>query len=175
MRVKDRATTLPCEMGDATAVYPGTFDPITNGHLDILARAASVFPRVVLAVAGNAGKQPMFSLDQRVALCRQAVAETGLDGIEVRPFDGLLVRFARSCGAGAIVRGLRATSDFEYEFQLALTNRMLEPEVESVFFMTSKQYVFLSSSSAKEIARHGGDVRRFVPDCVAEAMIEFTG
>jgi len=159
-------------MAEATAVYPGTFDPITNGHLDILARAASVFPHVVLAVAENAGKQPMFTAEKRVALCRQAVKESGLEGIDVRLFDGLLVRFARSCDASAIVRGLRATSDFEYEFQLALTNRMLEPQVESVFFMTSKEYVFLSSSSAKEIARYGGDVRRFVPNCVARAMLK---
>ncbi len=162
-------------MDEATAVYPGTFDPITNGHLDILTRAASVFPRVILAVAENAGKQPMFPVERRVSLCRRAIDEVGLKGVEVQRFDGLLVRFARSCNAGAIVRGLRATSDFEYEFQLALTNRLLEPRVESVFFMTSKKYVFLSSSSAKEIARYGGDVRRFVPDCVARAMAAIYG
>lgn len=162
-------------MREMTAVYPGTFDPITNGHLDILARAASVFPHVILAVAENGGKQPMFSIGRRVSLCRDAVTEAGLEGVEVRRFDGLLVRFARSCGAGAIVRGLRATSDFEYEFQLALTNRMLDPLIESVFFMTSKQYVFLSSSTAKEICRYGGDVHRFVPDCVARAMADLTG
>jgi len=152
----------------ATAVYPGTFDPITNGHCDLVQRAARLFARVVVAVAANPAKQPAFPVDQRVALAREAL--DGCDGVEVRPFDSLLVDFARECGAGIILRGLRAVSDFEYEFQLAGMNRRLAPELETIFLTPAEQYAYISSSLVREVAALGGDVSPFVHPSVAAAL-----
>ncbi len=150
------------------AVYPGTFDPITNGHADLVARAAPLFERVVVAIAENPGKQPGFSLDDRIALARLALA--GLRNVEVRGFDSLLADFMREIGAGVILRGLRAVSDFEYEFQLASMNRYLIPEAETLFLTPAEQYSFISSSLVREIARLGGDVSSFVHPAVQQAL-----
>lgn len=147
-------------------VYPGTFDPITNGHLDIIARGAKVVDRLIVAVAVNSGKGPMMSLEDRVALTRdvttEAARETGIT-IEVRPFSSLLVQFAREVGAHVIIRGLRAISDFDFEFQLAGMNYRLDPSIETVFLMASERHQFISSRFVKEIAWLGGDVSSFVP------------
>ena len=154
----------------AIAVYPGSFDPITHGHIDIVRRARKLFGTLYVAVVANPHKQPYFTLEERVEITQAALAEEGVNGIEVISFDGLLVDCARERGADAIVRGLRANSDFEYEFQMALTNRDLAPEFESVFFMTAKRYSFLSSSIVKEICVYGGDVSTFVPRSVETAL-----
>lgn len=154
----------------AIAIYPGSFDPITYGHIDIARRARKLFARLVIAVVANPHKNPLFTLEERVLLTRQALRDEGLNGIEVTSFDGLLVECARAHGADAIVRGLRANSDFEYEFQMALANRDLAPEFESVFFMTAGKYSFLSSSMVKEVCTYGGDVSSFVPQSVARAL-----
>ena len=142
------------------AVYPGTFDPITNGHSDLVVRAARMFDRIILAVAENSEKSPLFSLEERIGLADQALG--GIDNVEVVGFSGLLIDFARKAGAGVILRGLRAVSDFEYEFQLASMNRRLEPKLETVFLAPAENYTFVSASLVKEIARHGGDVGAFV-------------
>jgi pantetheine-phosphate adenylyltransferase len=160
------------------AVYPGSFDPITNGHLDILGRAAAVFDRVVIGVLENPRKTPLLPVDTRIAVIREALgtdARAILDRVEVRSFDGLTVDFARANHATAIVRGLRAVSDFETEMQLAHNNRVLAPDVDTVFFMTSVQNGYVSSSLVKEIASFGGDVSTMVPAAAraaVEAMIE---
>jgi pantetheine-phosphate adenylyltransferase len=154
----------------ALAIYPGSFDPITYGHIDIARRARKLFDKLVIAVVANPHKNPLFSLDERVKLTRAALEEEDLNGIEVTSFDGLLVECARAHGADAIVRGLRANSDFEYEFQMALANRDLAPQYESVFFMTAGNYSFLASSMVKEVASYGGDVSNFVPASVAKAL-----
>ena len=151
-----------------TVVYPGTFDPITNGHADIVARASRLFDRVILGVAVNAGKNPAFSLDERVALARQALA--GVERLEIVPFSSLLVDFVRECGAGVVLRGLRAVSDFEYEFQLAGMNRRLAPEVETLFLTPAEQYTYISSGLVREIAALGGDVSEFVHPVVEQAL-----
>ena len=150
------------------AVYPGTFDPITNGHADLITRAAPLFERVVVAIAENPGKQPGFSLDDRIALARLALA--GLRNVDVRGFDMLLADFVREIGAGVILRGLRAVSDFEYEFQLASMNRHLIPTAETLFLTPAEQYSFISSSLVREIARLGGDVSSFVHPAVQQAL-----
>jgi len=150
---------------DGTAIYPGTFDPLTNGHTDLIARAARLFERVVVAVAENPAKGTTFTLAERVDLAREVLAS--LDNVEVRGFTSLLVDFAREVGARVLVRGLRAVSDFEYEFQLASMNRRLAPEVETVFLTPDEQYGFVSSSLVKEICRLGGDVSAFVHPRVA--------
>ncbi len=142
------------------ALYPGTFDPITNGHADLVRRAARLFDSVVVAIAASPGKQPRFSLDERVRFAELALEE--LDNVEMKPFEGLTVEFAREHGISAIVRGLRAVSDFEFEFQLAAMNRHLENGVETVFLTPSEQYTFVSSSLVREIASLGGDVSDFV-------------
>ena len=156
-------------MKERVALYPGSFDPITLGHIDILERATAIFDRVVVSVLRNPAKQPLFSIDERLELIR-AVTES-LDGeVTVDSFDGLTVEHARQVGAIAIVRGLRALSDFETEFQMALMNRRLEPDVHTVFLMTSAPYVYMSSNLVKEVCRLGGDISEFVPPAIAEAL-----
>ncbi len=151
-----------------TALYPGTFDPITNGHSDLVARAELLFDQVVVAVAANPGKQPAFTLDERVAMARQVLA--GHERVEVIEFDSLLVNFAGECGASVILRGLRAVSDFEYEFQLAGMNRRLAPDIETVFLTPSEQFAYISSSLVREVAALGGDVSDFVHPVVVSAL-----
>jgi pantetheine-phosphate adenylyltransferase len=151
-----------------TAVYPGTFDPITNGHIDLVARAARVFSKVVVAIAESPHKKPLLSLDERILLSRNELR--GLDNVEVLGFSNLLVEFVQQIGAGVLIRGLRAVSDFEYEFQLASMNRHLAPDVETLFLTPDEEYSFISSSLVKEIARLDGDVSEFVSDEVRQAM-----
>lgn len=145
-------------------LYPGTFDPITLGHVDIILRASKVVHHLVVGVAENAGKGPLFSMRARIKMVEEEVAALDLNGctVAVRPFDNLLIEFARQVGAGVVIRGLRAVSDFEYEFQMAAMNRKLRPELETVFLMSSDKYQFISSRFVKEIARLNGDVSPFV-------------
>ncbi len=150
------------------AIYPGSFDPITKGHLDVIKRAATLFDELIVAVAFNAHKQTLFPADERVALIEQSVA--GETNIRVTRFEGLLVNFAREQGATAVVRGLRAISDFEFEFQMALMNRKLEPTIETVFLTPREEYTYLSSRIVKEVARLGGNVDAFVPVSVVSAL-----
>lgn len=150
------------------AVYPGSFDPFTLGHLDILERATGIFDKVIVGVLENPNKKPLFSVEERIEMIRESMNGNG--SVEVASFAGLTVDFARQTGATTIVRGLRATSDFEIEFQMALFNRKLAPEVTTVFLMTSFANVFLSSSLIKEVASHGGDVRFAVPEAVAKRL-----
>lgn len=160
-------------MSNRIGVYPGTFDPVTNGHMDIILRAAGIVDRLIVAVAVNAGKGPLFELEERVALLKGEIAamNSGLkDRIEVRPFNSLLMHFAESTGAKLIVRGLRAVSDFEYEFQMAGMNRRMNPSVETVFLMASESNQFISSRFVKEIARLGGDVSHFVSPRIAKRV-----
>jgi pantetheine-phosphate adenylyltransferase len=154
--------------GERVAIYPGTFDPITNGHVDIVARALALFDRVVVAVAENVRKAPLFSLEERRAMIRASVGEE--PRVEVDAFSGLLVDYARRRQARAVIRGLRAIADFEYEFQFAHMNRHLAPDVETVFLMTSEESFYVSSSLVKEVATMGGDVTRIVPPPVVEAF-----
>ncbi|MEX1173347.1 MAG: pantetheine-phosphate adenylyltransferase [Chloroflexota bacterium] len=156
----------------SVAVYPGSFDPITNGHVDIVSRATTVFDRVIIGVLANPRKSPLLAVAERIRIIGAALAETGaaLDRIEVTAFDGLTVEFCRAHGATAIVRGLRAISDFESEMQLAHNNRVLAPEVDTVFFMTALEHGYVSSSLVKEIASFGGDVSGMVPGTVATAL-----
>lgn len=151
-----------------TGIYPGSFDPLTNGHLDLIHRAAKLFDRVVVAVADNEKKQPLFSLEERLELVREAVA--GIPHVEVDSFDGLLIHYVGQKKGDAVIRGLRAISDFEFEFQLALMNRKLDERVETIFMMPKETYTFVSSRITKEIARLGGDVRPFVPAHVEAAL-----
>ena len=150
------------------AVYPGTFDPITNGHADLVSRAAPLFERVVVAVADSSSKGPGFSLEERITLERLSLAY--LPKVEVRVFDSLLATFVTEVGAGVIIRGLRAVSDFEYEFQLASMNRHLIPQAETLFLTPAEQYSFISSSLVREIGRLGGDISGFVHPAVQQAM-----
>ena len=150
------------------AIYPGSFDPITNGHLDVLRRATSMFGEVIVGVAPNDEKHPLFTTPERVALTRAAIK--GIRGTSVEEFDGLLVEYARQKQARVLVRGLRAVSDFEYEFQMALMNRRLAPQVETIFLMTKDEYMFISSRMVKQIALLGGDVSDFVPAVVKNAL-----
>ncbi|HET6631318.1 MAG TPA: pantetheine-phosphate adenylyltransferase [Rhodanobacteraceae bacterium] len=152
------------------AAYPGTFDPITRGHGDLARRAAPLFAKMVVAVAASSGKEPAFPLDERVALAREALAD--VPNIEVRGFDTLLAHFVTEIGASVIVRGLRAVSDFEYEFQLASMNRHLIPGAETLFLTPAEQYSFISSSLVREVARLGGDVSGFVHPAVQQALRE---
>jgi pantetheine-phosphate adenylyltransferase len=152
------------------AIYPGTFDPITNGHLDIIARASKLYDKVIVAVAVNRGKIPLFSLDERVDLVKAVTPE--FPSVQVIGFDNLLVDCAREQGANVILRGLRAVSDFEYEFQLAGMNRRLAPQLETVFLTPAEQYEFISSTMIREIAQLKGDVSCFVPDAVHQRLIE---
>jgi pantetheine-phosphate adenylyltransferase len=153
---------------NATVIYPGTFDPITNGHTDIIQRAAKMFDTVVVAIAGNASKTPIFPLAERVALAEEVLRH--LPNVQVKGFDHLLVDFARELGAQYLLRGLRAVSDFEYEFQLASMNRHLAPELETLFLTPAEQYSYISSSLVREIARLGGDVQQFVHSNVVVAL-----
>jgi len=150
------------------AMYPGTFDPFTNGHNDLVRRACRIFDHVVVAIAANPGKAPLFTLEQRMALARQVLAD--VPNVEVAGYSGLTVNFAREHGLNAIVRGLRAVSDFEFEFQLATMNQHLSSEVETVFLTPTEQFNFISSTLIREIASLGGDIREFVHPLVAEAI-----
>jgi pantetheine-phosphate adenylyltransferase len=150
------------------AIYPGTFDPITNGHLDLIRRASKLFPELVIAVANNATKRPFFVLDARIEMVSDCVKD--LAGVSVIGFDHLLIQFAREQQAHVILRGLRAASDFEYEFQLAGMNRKLSKEIETLFLTPSEEFMFISSTLVREIAALGGDVSGFVPDNVAKAL-----
>lgn len=150
------------------AIYPGSFDPITNGHLDIIKRAACLFGEVLVAVISNPEKKPFFSLNERLKMVKEAVH--GVKNIKVDFFDGLLVDYAQSAKASSIIRGLRAVSDFDYEFQMALTNRQLSPNLETVFLMTDYKYSYLSSSIVKQIARLKGDISGLVPKNVAKIL-----
>lgn len=151
-----------------TAIYPGSFDPITNGHTDLIQRAARLYDRVIVAVAASPKKSPLFSVDERVALAEQVLS--GLDNVEVRGFDTLLADYARECDAQVVLRGLRAVSDFEFEFQLAGMNRRLNPELETMFLTPAEEYTYISSSLVKEVASLGGDVSGFIHTKVQAAL-----
>ena len=153
-----------------TALYAGTFDPVTYGHLDVVRRAAALFDKVIVGVSVNPRKAPLFSTEERVEMLREACR--GMDRVEIAVVPGLVVEFARAAGASVIVRGLRAVSDFEFELQMASTNRALAPEVETIFFTPAPEYHYLSSSLVSDIARFGGDVRQFVPDDVGRRLRE---
>jgi pantetheine-phosphate adenylyltransferase len=150
------------------AIYAGSFDPVTNGHLDVLSRAAKVFDEVIFAIAHNSEKNSLFPQKERIALLKEASAH--LPNVRVAHFQGLLVDFARAQGAVALIRGLRAVSDFEFEFQMALMNRRLTPELETLFLMPREDYSYVSSRLVKEVATLGGDVSALVPPCVAKAL-----
>lgn len=150
------------------AIYPGTFDPMTNGHLDLITRAAKMFDHVILAIAASPSKKPLFSLEERVSLAQEITAH--LPNVEVQGFSDLMAHFAQRQQANILVRGLRAVSDFEYELQLANMNRHLMVNLESVFLMPSEEWSFLSSTLVKEVARHGGDVTPFLPPIVSQAL-----
>ena len=157
-------------------LYPGTFDPMTNGHLDIIGRAVKLVDRLVIGVAINEGKGPLFTLDERVAIIQQETAHlTKIAEIEVRPFKGLLMHFAREVGAGIIVRGLRAVADFEYEFQMTAMNQRLNADIETVFLMADPRHQAIASRLVKEIAILGGDITKFVTPGVAERLLSKVG
>ncbi|WP_461517541.1 pantetheine-phosphate adenylyltransferase [Porticoccus sp.] len=151
-----------------TIVYPGTFDPITNGHIDLVERASNLFHHVIVAIASSERKRPTFELEERIELAKEALSH--LENVEVRGFDYLLVNFVKDCRGDAILRGLRAVSDFEYEFQLANMNRALAPEIESIFLTPSEKLSYISSSLVKEIASLGGNINAFVHPSVKEAL-----
>ncbi|MEM1144350.1 MAG: pantetheine-phosphate adenylyltransferase [Pseudomonadota bacterium] len=157
-------------MESRTVIYPGTFDPITNGHVDLAERAARLFDRVVIAIADSPKKKPLFSLEERVGLCNAAISH--IDNAEVKGFSNLLTDFAKSEGARCVLRGLRAVADFEYEFQLANMNRALYPEFESIFLTPADHLSYISSSLVREIASLSGDITPFVPKPVAQALTE---
>ena len=148
------------------AVCPGSFDPITKGHLDIIKRASKLFDRVIVVVMSNAAKSPLFTQVERMDLLRRAIAEAGIDNVMVDCYDGLLADYVKMRNATAIVKGLRAMSDFEYEFQMALTNRKIYPEAETVFLTTAAENMYLSSSLVKQVGKLGGDISDFVPACI---------
>ncbi len=156
-------------MKTQTAIYPGTFDPITYGHLDVIRRAAAIFPRVIVLVARNGSKEPLFSADERLTMAAAVVR--GIRGVSTDSFDGLLVEYARAHQATVLIRGLRAVSDFEYEFQMALTNRKLERAVDTVFLVPDERYTYLNSSIVREVARLGGNLADFVPPLVRRRLV----
>ena len=153
-----------------TVVCPGSFDPITNGHMDIIRRASGIFDRVIVLVAANQEKHNFFTVQERVEMIRRVAEETGLSNVEVDSDSGLLVNYIQRVGAAAIVKGLRAVSDFEYEFQMSLTNHKLLPECETIFFTTSSRNMYLSSSIVRQVGQLGGDITGFVPPCVYEQI-----
>ena len=153
-----------------TAIYPGTFDPVTNGHIDIIRRALNIFDKLIVSVALNVRKNPLFSIEQRVDFIQQGLE--GLQHVEILPFDNLLTDFAQANNASVIIKGLRAVSDFEYELQMGLMNRNLDESIETLFMIPSQEYSFLSSSFVKEIAKHGGDIHTLVPKIVAKKLLE---
>jgi pantetheine-phosphate adenylyltransferase len=155
------------------AVYPGTFDPITNGHIDIIRRATTMFDELVVAVADNRNKKPLFSLEERMTMVGNAVKN--IPGVKVDSYDGLLVDFLKKSGRRIVIRGLRAIADFEYEFQLNLMNRKLGKNIEMIYMMPAEDYLYISSSAVKEVALHGGQVQKFVPAFIAKKLIEKTG
>ncbi|MCA9406194.1 MAG: pantetheine-phosphate adenylyltransferase [Candidatus Omnitrophica bacterium] len=155
-------------MPNSAAIYPGSFDPVTYGHVDLIKRASSIFSEVVVAVANNMQKQPLFNTQERIAMLKEATS--GLSNIRIEIFDGLVVDYARESKINVLIRGLRMVSDFEYEFQMALTNRRLAEEIETVFLMPSEGYSFLSSSLIKEAASLGADLTSFVPNSVADRL-----
>ncbi len=160
---------------ERVGLYPGTFDPVTIGHMDIISRALRLYDRLIIGVAANEAKGPLFSLEERVETVRETVkniAGEGLAQFEVRPFDGLLMHFAEKCGASAIIRGLRAVSDFEFEFQMASMNEKLNPDIETVFLMADVRHQAVASRLVKEIAKLGGDVSAFVTPEVREKLLE---
>lgn len=150
------------------AIYPGTFDPVTNGHIDIIRRALNIFDKVIVSVALNVGKNPLFSIEQRVDFIKQGLK--GLKNVTILPFDNLLIDFAQANNASVIIKGLRAVSDFEYELQMGLMNRNLDESLETLFMIPSQEHAFLSSSFVKEIAKHGGDIHKLVPKIVARKL-----
>lgn len=163
------------EKNKIIALYPGTFDPITNGHVSLIDRAARLFDELVVAVADSTTKTTLFSGEERVEMIKGALVENGLTRVRVEQFDDLLADYARQIGASAIIRGLRAVSDFEYEFQMALMNRRLEHEIETVFLMPALSWVYLSSTIVKEVAKHGGDISGLVPMHVQQKLAEKFG
>ncbi len=153
-----------------TVICPGSFDPVTLGHVDIITRASKMFEKVIVAVMVNVKKTPSFTLEERISFLERTLS--GLENVEVVGYDGLLAEYARMRGATAIVKGLRAVSDFEYEFQMALTNKKLNPELETVFLTTEARYLYLSSSIVKQVASFGGDIKNFVPECIHDEVCE---
>ena len=152
------------------AIYPGTFDPVTNGHTDLIERASRLFGEVIVGVAASPSKKPCFTLEHRVAMLEEVTSH--LDNVKVVGFSGLLVDFAKSNNANVLIRGLRADSDFEYEFRMALTNKRLQPDVDTIFLMPDEEFTFISASIVKEVAYWGGDLSSFVPSIVAKALKE---
>ena len=158
-------------MAERTAVYPGTFDPMTRGHFDLIERSAKLYDRLVVAVAATSSKEgAMFSADERLAMIREDVARAGLGNVEVKILDTLLVEFCRREGARVVIRGVRVYSDFEYEFQMALTNRRMAPEIETLFMMPSENLAYVTASTVREIARYGGDTAPFVTEAVQRRL-----
>ena len=153
-----------------TNVYPGTFDPITNGHIDLIERASKLFDKLIVGIASNQKKSPLFDIDERIALATESLQH--LPNVEIKGFDYLLVNFVKDCGGVAVMRGLRAVSDFEYEFQLANMNRALSPEIESIFLTPAEKFSYISSSLVREISSLDGDVTKFVPTNVANALLK---
>ena len=153
-----------------TIVYPGTFDPITNGHIDLIERASKLFDRIIVSIASSKKKSPLFTIEERISLATECLKH--LPNVEIKGFDYLLVNFVKDCGADAVMRGLRAVSDFEYEFQLANMNRALSPDVESIFLTPAEKFSYISSSLVREISSLQGDVTKFVPSNVADALVK---
>ncbi len=151
-----------------TAIYPGSFDPITKGHLDVLSKASTMFDKVIIAVLKNDAKTGALSTEERVALIEESLKEMNLPNVEVDSFDGLTIEYAKKVGSDILIRGLRAVSDFEYEMQLSQTNSALAPSITTVFLITKPKYNFISSSTVKEIAKYNGDISKFVPECVVK-------
>ncbi len=151
-----------------TVICPGSFDPVTLGHVDIITRAAAMFDRVIVAVLVNSSKSPSFTIDERIELLKKAL--DGIDNVEIQSFNGLLADYARKTNATAVVKGLRAMSDFEYEFQMSLTNKKLNPDLETIFLTSRAECMFLSSSMVKQVATFGGDITYFVPECIHDEI-----